>query len=113
MARFVGHPAVLDEQDWADLGTALGSGGSAGIRGVGHVVPSKWAPISDCGWRVGWWRWRGIASRLIRAVGAGIRARGETPFLHAVAHNTTAISLSETLGFTVRKKSKLTLVQVA
>ncbi|MGF0316231.1 GNAT family N-acetyltransferase [Nocardia fluminea] len=189
VARFVGHPVVFDEQDWADLGTVLGAGGSAGIRGSGHVVPAGWTVLAQfdtvqmdgAGLRVGldpelerltaadvpeileliartepgpyaprtiemgtylglrvegrlvamagerlhppgWteisavctdaeFRGRGIASRLIRAVGAGIRARGETPFLHAVAHNTTAISLYETLGFTVRKKSKLTLVQ--
>ncbi|MFC9472264.1 GNAT family N-acetyltransferase [Nocardia sp. NPDC056952] len=189
VARFVGHPAVLDEQDWTDLGAVLGSGGSAGIRGIGHAVPAGWTVLAEfdtvqmdgarlrvsldpelerltaadvpeileliartepgpyaprtiemgtyLGLRVegrlvamagerlhppGWteisavctdveFRGRGIASRLIRAVGAGIRARGETPFLHAVAHNTTAISLYETLGFTVRKKSKLTLVQ--
>ncbi|MFJ4655791.1 GNAT family N-acetyltransferase [Nocardia sp. NPDC088792] len=56
-------------------------------------------------------RGKGLASRLIRAVGAGIRARGETPFLHARADNVTAISLYETLGFTLRKRSMLTLVQ--
>ncbi|MFI6571692.1 GNAT family N-acetyltransferase [Nocardia fluminea] len=189
VARFVGHPVVLGEQDWADLGTVLGAGGSAGIRGTGHVVPAGWTVLAEfdtvqmdgSGLRVGldpelerptaadvpeileliartepgpyaprtiemgtylglrvegrlvamagerlhppgWteisavctdaeFRGRGIASRLIRAVGAGIRARGETPFLHAVAHNTTAISLYETLGFTVRKRSKLTLVR--
>ncbi|MFD3459390.1 GNAT family N-acetyltransferase [Nocardia fluminea] len=189
VARFVGHPVVLDVQDWADLGTVLEAGGSAGIRGTGHVVPVGWTVLAEfdtvqmdgAGLRVGldpelerltaadvpeileliartepgpyaprtiemgtylglrvegrlvamagerlhppgWteistvctdaeFRGRGIASRLIRAVGAGIRARGETPFLHAVAHNTTAISLYETLGFTVRKRSKLTLVQ--
>ncbi|PKV82358.1 GNAT family N-acetyltransferase [Nocardia fluminea] len=189
VARFVGHPVVLGEQDWVDLGTVLGAGGSAGIRGTGHVVPAGWTVLAEfdtvqmdgSGLRVGFdpelerltaadvpeileliartepgpyaprtiemgtylglrvegrlvamagerlhppgwteisavctdaeFRGRGIASRLIRAVGAGIRARGETPFLHAVAHNTTAISLYETLGFTVRKRSKLTLVQ--
>ncbi|TCJ96727.1 GNAT family N-acetyltransferase [Nocardia alba] len=189
VARFVGHPAVLDAQDWADLGTVLGSGNSAGIRGRGHVVPSGWSVLAEldtvqmdgAGLRVafdpelerltaadvpeilaliartepgpyaprtiemgtylglrvngrlvamagermhppGWteisavctdaeFRGRGIASRLVRAVGAGIRARGETPFLHAAAHNTTAISLYETLGFTLRMRSKFTLVQ--
>ncbi|WP_153341369.1 GNAT family N-acetyltransferase [Nocardia aurantia] len=56
-------------------------------------------------------RGRGLASRLVRAVGAVIRERGETPFLHALAGNTTAIRLYETLGFTLRKRSKLTFVQ--
>ncbi len=56
-------------------------------------------------------RGRGYASRLVRAVGAGIRARGEIPFLHAVAGNITAIELYRTLGFTVRKRSLLTFVQ--
>jgi predicted GNAT family acetyltransferase len=43
-------------------------------------------------------RGRGLATRLIRAVGAGIRARAEIPFLHAVATN-PAIALYEQLGF--------------
>jgi predicted GNAT family acetyltransferase len=34
----------------------------------------------------------------------GIRARGETPFLHASAANTTAIRLYEALGFRLRKR---------
>ncbi|MFE9581471.1 GNAT family N-acetyltransferase [Nocardia sp. NPDC006044] len=189
VARFVGHPPVLDEQDWIDLATVLGPGGSTGLRGTGHVLPAGWTVLQEVGsvqmegsalrvatdpefavltvadvpemleliartepgpfaprtiemgtylgLRVdgrlvamagermhppGWteisavctdaeFRGRGIASRLIRAVGAGIRARGETPFLHAVAHNVTAISLYETLGFTLRKRSRLTIVQ--
>ncbi|MFD6162552.1 GNAT family N-acetyltransferase [Nocardia sp. NPDC060256] len=189
VARFFGHPPVLDDQDWADLATLLGPGGSTALRGAGHVPPAGWAVLQDVrsvqmdgtglrvaedpefevltaadvpemleliartepgpfaartiemgtylGFRVdgtlvamagermhppGWteisavctdaeFRGRGIASRLIRAVGAGIRARGEKPFLHAVAHNTTAISLYETLGFTLRQRSQLTIVQ--
>lgn len=189
VARFIGHPAELDEQDWADLATVLGPGGVTALRGYGHVPPQGWtvhdaldsvqmdgsalqvahdpelellsaadvpeileliartdpgpfAPrtielgaywglrvdgklVAMAGERLhppGWteisavctdaeFRGRGLASRLVRAVGAGIRARGETPFLHAVAHNTTAISLYETLGFTLRKRSQLTFVQ--
>lgn len=189
VARFVGHPPVLDDQDWIDLATLLGPGGATGLRGAGHVPPPGWtvldafdsvqmdgsalevAPDPELevltaadvpeildliartdpgpyaprtielgtylGYRVdgrlvamagerlhppGWteisavctdaeFRGRGLATRLIRAVGAGIRARGETPFLHALARNTTAISLYETLGFTIRKRSLLTLVQ--
>ncbi|MEU1545217.1 hypothetical protein [Nocardia sp. NPDC005745] len=40
VARFVGHPPVLDEQDWADLATLLGPGGSTALRGRGHVPPA-------------------------------------------------------------------------
>ncbi|WP_067682777.1 GNAT family N-acetyltransferase [Nocardia miyunensis] len=189
VARFIGHPPVLDERDWADLATVLGPGGSTGLRGHGHVPPLGWTVLDEVGsvqmdgtaldvapdsgldvltaadvpeileliartrpgpyaprtiemgsylgLRIdgrlvamagermhppGWteisavctdaeFRGRGIATRLIRAVGAGIRARGELPFLHAVAHNTTAIHLYHTLGFTLRQRSVLTIVQ--
>jgi GNAT superfamily N-acetyltransferase len=57
------------------------------------------------------WRGRGLARRLIRAVGAGIRARGETPFLHAVATN-PAIALYERLDFRHRKATLFTAVRV-
>lgn len=50
----------------------------------------------------------GLAGRLVRAVAAGVRARGETPFLHASATNTGAIALYEKLGFTLRKRTKFT-----
>lgn len=189
VARFFGHPAELDGQDWADLATLLGPGGVTALRGYGHVVPDGWTVVQELdsvqmdgtglrvahdpglevltaadvpeildliartepgpfarrtiemgtylGLRVdgkliamagermhppGWteisavctdaeFRGRGLATRLIRAVGAGIRERGEVPFLHAVAHNTTAISLYEHLGFTLRTRGRLTLVQ--
>ncbi|MQY23895.1 GNAT family N-acetyltransferase [Nocardia macrotermitis] len=188
VARFVGHPPVLDARDWSDLAALLGPGGSAGLRGY-HVPPPGWTVLDEIGsvqmdgtalavahdpdleiltaadvpeilelidrtkpgpyaertiemgvylgLRVdgrlvamagermhppGWteisavctdaeFRGRGIATRLIRAVGAGIRARGDLPFLHALAANTTAIDLYRTLGFTVRKRSVLTVVQ--
>ena len=57
------------------------------------------------------YRRRGLSSRLVRAVGHGIRARGEVPFLHARADNTRAIGLYESLGFTLRKSSVLTWVR--
>jgi ribosomal protein S18 acetylase RimI-like enzyme len=188
VARFVGHPPELDHQDWADLATVLGPGGTTGLRG-GHVPPPEWTVLDEIGsvqmdgtalrvasdpgldtltaadvpdileliartepgpyaprtiemgrylgLRVdgrlvamagermhppGWteisavctdaeFRGRGIATGLIRAVGAGIRARGEIPYLHALASNTNAISLYETLGFSLRKRSVLTIVQ--
>ena len=49
------------------------------------------------------YRGRGYGSRLIRHVMAGIRARGETPFLHAWKTNETAIRLYESLGFAHRR----------
>ena len=44
-------------------------------------------------------RGHGLASRLVKAVGFGIRERGEVPFLHVSATNTGAIRLYESLGF--------------
>jgi predicted GNAT family acetyltransferase len=49
------------------------------------------------------WRGHGFGSRLILAVAAGIRARGEVPFLHAIATNADAIRLYEQLGFEHRR----------
>ncbi|GLY02901.1 MULTISPECIES: GNAT family N-acetyltransferase [Actinoplanes] len=44
-------------------------------------------------------RGRGLGARLTMAVAAGILARGELPFLHAVHDNADAIRLYERLGF--------------
>ncbi len=49
-------------------------------------------------------RGQGLAGRLVRAVTAGIRARGDRPMLHAAADNTGAIRLYEALGFTLRRE---------
>lgn len=48
-------------------------------------------------------RGRGLGSRLIRAVGAGIVERGELPMLHASAENLNAIRLYESMGFVFRR----------
>ena len=48
------------------------------------------------------YRGRGLADRLIRAVAAGIRERGDVPFLASLASNTTALRLYRRLGFVRR-----------
>lgn len=58
------------------------------------------------------WRGQGFASRLVRAMAAVIVARGETPFLHAVASNTNAIRLYEQLGFTLRHTTQFSAARV-
>ncbi|MFG2358871.1 GNAT family N-acetyltransferase [Streptomyces sp. NPDC048521] len=56
-------------------------------------------------------RGRGLATRLVRAVAAGIRDRGDTPFLHAAADNARAIRLYESIGFTLRRRSRIVQVR--
>jgi ribosomal protein S18 acetylase RimI-like enzyme len=87
-----------------ELGTYLG------IRRAGALVamagerlrPSGFTEISAvCTDEA--WRGHGFGSRLTLAVAAGIRARGEVSFLHAVAANVNAIRLYEQLGFEHRQ----------
>lgn len=56
-------------------------------------------------------RGRGLASRLVLALAARIRARGELPFLHASADNTTAIRLYAALGFRLRARPSFVAVR--
>ncbi|MEV6197740.1 GNAT family N-acetyltransferase [Streptomyces sp. NPDC051920] len=56
-------------------------------------------------------RGKGLATRLVRAVAAGIEERGDTPFLHAAADNTNAIRLYESIGFTLRRRTRFVLVR--
>jgi len=49
-------------------------------------------------------RGQGLASAVVRGVVAAILDQGETPCLHAVADNTSAIRLYDELGFTIRKE---------
>jgi ribosomal protein S18 acetylase RimI-like enzyme len=95
-----------------ELGTYLG------IRHRGRLIalagerlhPPGWTEISAVCTDPGH-RGRGLATRLVRAVAAGIRERGERPFLHARADNTDAIRLYESIGFTLRTRTEISLVR--
>ncbi|GGM21917.1 hypothetical protein GCM10007977_023820 [Dactylosporangium sucinum] len=96
------------------LGTYLG------LRDRGKLVamagermhPPGWTEISAVCTDPAY-RGQGLATRLVRAVAAGIRARGEQPFLHASASNTTAIRLYEALGFRLRHRLTFRVVRTA
>ncbi|KUN06570.1 acetyltransferase [Streptomyces canus] len=75
-----------------------------------RIRPPGWTEISAVCTDPAY-RGRGLATRLVRAVAAGIRERGDTPFLHAAANNTRAIRLYESIGFTLRRRSPILLVR--
>ncbi len=58
-------------------------------------------------------RGQGLAGRLVRAVGAVIRERGDVPFLHAAAANVAGVRLYEELGFTLRREIRFAALRVA
>lgn len=55
-------------------------------------------------------RGRGYAGLLSRTVATQIQNRGETPMLHALASNTAAITLYESLGFVLRSHITVTVL---
>jgi GNAT superfamily N-acetyltransferase len=86
-----------------DLGAYLGlrrDGRLVALAGERLRVPG-WTEISAVCTDPAY-RGQGLAARLVRAVVAGIRDRGDRPFLHAVATNAGAIRLYENLGFRLR-----------
>jgi ribosomal protein S18 acetylase RimI-like enzyme len=72
--------------------------------------PSGWAEISAVCTDPDH-RGKGLAYRLIRAVGASIRARNEVPFLHAAGTNHNAIALYERMGFVVHHRTAFNAVR--
>ncbi|HEX4257678.1 MAG TPA: GNAT family N-acetyltransferase, partial [Streptosporangiaceae bacterium] len=95
-----------------ELGTYLG------IRRKGALVAMAGERLKPPGWTEisavctdDAWRGHGFASRLMRVLVAGIRARGDTAFLHAVATNTGAIRLYEAMGFQLRQPTLFRALQ--
>ncbi|GAA4400188.1 GNAT family N-acetyltransferase [Tsukamurella soli] len=95
-----------------ELGTYLGVRGAGGalVAMAGERMrPGGWTEISAvCTAPEA--RGRGIATRLMRAVGAGVRARGEQPFLHTGADN-PAQRMYHALGFVTVSEVALEIVR--
>jgi ribosomal protein S18 acetylase RimI-like enzyme len=95
-----------------ELGTYLGirRGGALVAMAGQRLHPPGWTEISavctDPAYRS-----HGLATLLTRAVAADIRARGETPFLHAAESNTNAIRLYEALGFVIRRRVSIQILR--
>jgi ribosomal protein S18 acetylase RimI-like enzyme len=87
------------------LGTYLGirRGGVLVAMAGERMRPPGWGEISAVCTDPAQ-RGQGLAGRLVRAVGAVVRERGDVPFLHAAADNVSGIRLYEHLGFTLRRK---------
>ena len=96
-----------------ELGTYLG------IRHHGALVsmagerlhPAGWTEISAVCTDPGY-RGRGLASRLVSALGGQIADRGDRVLLHAAAANVTAIGLYLSLGFRLRRLTEFHTVTV-
>lgn len=56
-------------------------------------------------------RGKGYAAGLMREVAREILTRGETPFLHAFENNTDAIALYDRLGFSIRWRPALMVLE--
>jgi predicted GNAT family acetyltransferase len=68
-----------------------------------------WTEISAVCTKPGY-RGRGLASRLIGALTAGIQLRSQRVFLHVLSTNTGAIRIYEELGFRVRQTAAIIVV---
>jgi ribosomal protein S18 acetylase RimI-like enzyme len=94
-------------------------GNYLGVRRGGRLVAMAGERLHPPGWTEisavctdDAYRGQGLATRLVRAVVAGIRNRGETAFLHATASNVNAIRLYQALGFSLRREVEFEAVRV-
>jgi len=94
------------------LGTYLGirRGGALVAMAGERLHPPGWTEISAVCTDPAF-RGQGLATRLVRAIGHGIRERGETPLMHAAATNSNAIRLYESIGFALRRKAEFVGLQ--
>ena len=109
-------PAMLDLVERTRPGPfqrrTIEMGNDPGIKENGRLIAMAGERLKPPGWtEIGAvctdpdHRGKGLAARLIRAVGHEIRERGEAAFLHAAASNTNAIRLqTEQLGFSLRRR---------
>lgn len=88
-----------------ELGTYLG------IRRDGELVAMAGERMHPPGWTeisavctAPEFRGQGMGARLVLAVAAGIKDRGEIPFIQAASDNKNAVRLYEALGFRLRRR---------
>ncbi|QHY99623.1 Mycothiol acetyltransferase [Streptomyces sp. S4.7] len=88
-----------------ELGTYLG------VRRDGELVAMAGERMHPPGWTeisavctAPEYRGQGLGGRLILAVAAGIKERGEVPFIQAAGDNENAVRLYEALGFRLRRR---------
>ncbi|ODU01256.1 MAG: GNAT family N-acetyltransferase [Pseudonocardia sp. SCN 72-86] len=95
-----------------ELGTYLGirRGGELVAMAGERLHPPGWTEISAVCTHPDH-RGHGLATRLVRAVGHGIRERGETPMMHAAASNENAIRLYLSIGFRLRRRTTFMAVR--
>ena len=116
-------PEILDlvarTQPGPFLPRTIELGSYLGFRHQGALVamagerlhPEGWTEISAVCTDPAF-RGRGLAGRLVSAVGAGIAERGDRVLLHALATNLTAIGLYLSLGFRLRRLTEFYTVTV-
>jgi ribosomal protein S18 acetylase RimI-like enzyme len=88
-----------------------------GIRSNGALVAMAGERLRFDGWTeisgvctMPTHRGRGLASRLVSAIMAGIQLRSHRPFLHVLSTNWSAIRLYDELGFRVRRRATVTVI---
>ena len=100
------------------LARTIEMGAYVGVRRQGSLIamagerlhPPGWTEISAVCTDEGF-RGQGLGTRLIRTVAAGIRQRGEQPFLHVAATNDVALRLYRSLGFEVARTVSFSLLR--